>query len=360
LGDKQYLQVVAVTAAAVTLVYALLFLFQLGAPVPAEYWVREVKIAKQYLAHRINAPKVVILGGSNALFGFNSALIERETGVKTVNMSLHAALELDYLVQFARPALKKGDTVILALEYTFYFEKKRKQTCFNSWYTNNLMAWDTQFLMEMPVTGKICLVLSASPKRIMNGALAQLVSEGLLERHTSRRLLPNNEVIKKMEYAREWARQGNPAPAYGLARMNEYGDFKGEDRSTYFEDRHYGFKSARQVAGRSRNWKAIRNFADYCRSRGIRLVVAWPPTIDDPQTGVKSPRARSAISQIRRALQELGIPVLGDPEDFSFGREYFLDTKYHLNATGGTLRTEKLVPLLKPVLAKPVIFSSTN
>jgi hypothetical protein len=360
MGGKQYLQVVAVSAASITLLYILLFLFQLGAPVPAEYWVREVKIAKQYLAHQINVPKIVILGGSNALFGVDSALIERETGFTTFNMSLHGGLDLAYLVQSATPVLKKGDTLVLALEFSFYTDRNSKLACFfTSWYANNLMAWDSGYITDMPLMDKACLVTSVPPERVLNGALTQLYSARLLAKHRSRRLLADNEVIRKMGIAREWARQNSQIqPTYGLARMNVYGDFLANAPLTYFETPDYGF-DRRVFAPSSRNWKTLSSLKEYCRAHGIRLIISWPPTIDDSRTGAKSPSARPTILRIRCALEEIGIPILGDPEDFSFDREYFLDTKYHLNATGGRLRTKKLIHLLKPLLAAPPSGNST-
>jgi hypothetical protein len=132
--------------------------------------------------------------------------------------------------------------------------------------------------------------------------------------------------------------------------MNERGDFLLNAPLTYFEVPSYNFNVRRVITPNARNWKTLSSLKKYCRAHEIRLMISWPPTIDDSKTGAKSPGARPAILRIRRALEEIGIPVLGDPEDFSFDREYFLDTKYHLNATGGALRTGKLVPLLKPLL----------
>lgn len=348
--EKKYLQVVAISAASLTVLYILLFLFQLGAPMPAEYWVREVKIAKQHLARRVSVPKIVILGGSNGLFGIDSRLIERDTQVKTVNMSLHGALTLDYLLNYAMPVLNKRDTLILALEYNYYFHGNKEGACFTSWYANNLMTWDTQYFMEMPLADKVCLMLSADPKRILNGVLAQYYSARLLDRFGKRRLLIDHEVINKMEKLAGERERQSVALEYGLATMNEYGDFRVNAPSTYFEVPDYGFESRRIFAQRSSKWRTFKYLAEYCRDHGVRLMIAWPPTIDGARTGVQSSLARQKLSVIRHELEGLGIQILGSPEDFSFNREYFLDTNYHLTATGGTLRTEKLVSLLKPLL----------
>src|SRR4051812_38842959 len=41
--------------------------------------------------------KILIAGGSNALYGVDAAQIAEETGMPTVNFGTHAALNLDYL-----------------------------------------------------------------------------------------------------------------------------------------------------------------------------------------------------------------------------------------------------------------------
>ena len=62
----RYLLMFFVTGLVVIGVYAAAFVYQLGAPVEAEYWIPEMKIVKLYLARRMVRRKLVVLGGSNA------------------------------------------------------------------------------------------------------------------------------------------------------------------------------------------------------------------------------------------------------------------------------------------------------
>ena len=65
----RYLAILAAACLALALGYAALFEWQLGAPVAAEYWVRDARIAKLGAARALSGPKIVIVGGSNALLG---------------------------------------------------------------------------------------------------------------------------------------------------------------------------------------------------------------------------------------------------------------------------------------------------
>src|SRR4051812_36376231 len=67
-------------------------------------------------------PRVVILGGSGALFGVDAELMERKLGVPCVNLAVHAGLGTRYLLARARRDLRPGDVVVLTPEYQLWDE----------------------------------------------------------------------------------------------------------------------------------------------------------------------------------------------------------------------------------------------
>ncbi len=74
-------------------------------------------VDKHNYAQSIVTPKIVLLGGSNVAFGFNSALLRKQTGMPVVNMALLAPLGIEYILSDAQAYIKKGDVVILSFEY---------------------------------------------------------------------------------------------------------------------------------------------------------------------------------------------------------------------------------------------------
>jgi len=56
----------------------------------------------------------------------------------------------------------------------------------------------------------------------------------------------------------------------------------------------------------------------------------------------------AAIDSLRRKLAGgMDIPIVGTPKDFVMGKQYFFDTRYHLNREGRDLRTLKMIEVLR-------------
>ena len=54
------------------------------------------------------------------------------------------------------------------------------------------------------------------------------------------------------------------------------------------------------------------------------------------------------IDSLRRKLAGgMNIPILGTPKDFVMNKQYFFDTRYHLNRQGRYLRTLKMIEVLR-------------
>src|SRR5262249_12127288 len=53
-------------------------------------------------------------------FGLDSAVIERHTGRRVVNMGLYAGLGVPFMLDEARAGARRGDVVVIALEHFFY------------------------------------------------------------------------------------------------------------------------------------------------------------------------------------------------------------------------------------------------
>jgi len=78
-------------------------------------------IKKHRAAEESASPKIVFIGGSNLPFGLNSERISDETKMPVVDMGLHAGLGLKFMLEEAKPYIRKGDIVILVPEYQQFF-----------------------------------------------------------------------------------------------------------------------------------------------------------------------------------------------------------------------------------------------
>src|ERR1043166_5510292 len=71
------------------------FWLNLGAPTASSKWEAEINQKKLLLAEKCRSPKLLVVGGSAALFGISAREIQNQTGYPTINLATHAALGSD-------------------------------------------------------------------------------------------------------------------------------------------------------------------------------------------------------------------------------------------------------------------------
>jgi hypothetical protein len=105
------------------LILALIILFAVKA---AAYLCRQELDPFNYLAgigakHRrleqASSSRLIFIGDSSLPFGFNAARAEKELSMPVINMGLHAAFGLSFILQEILPDLKSGDMVVLVSHY---------------------------------------------------------------------------------------------------------------------------------------------------------------------------------------------------------------------------------------------------
>ena len=78
-------------------------------------------IDKHRLLEITSSPRIIFIGGSNLAFGLDSKLIEQEFSVPVINMSLHAGLGLNYMLNEVKPYIRDKDILIIVPEYETYY-----------------------------------------------------------------------------------------------------------------------------------------------------------------------------------------------------------------------------------------------
>jgi hypothetical protein len=67
------------------------------------------------------------MGGSNAFYGMNSAMLSDSIHMNVVNMALFAGVGLDFMLKELRGNIKKNDVVVLSIEYFLFLECRAKE-----------------------------------------------------------------------------------------------------------------------------------------------------------------------------------------------------------------------------------------
>lgn len=333
----KYLTYAAVTALLLGLMHLSLFFYQLGAPVQAEYWLYESAIVKHNLIAAIKEPKLVVLGGSNALFGIDSTLVEHTLGIPTINLALHAGLSFEHLFQEAQQYLQPHDHVLLAIEYHRYVELNP----YTLWFTNQMMTWDTAFFWKLPSLEKIRFILSVPMHRLVAGAIAQVFREraGVFEQ---RRLSSPEQVIQ--QHAQHVLTFSVTKIIYSALNLDRHGDIVTSKKSLV-DDADY--ELTKPFVYSERVWDEFRQFAKFCRDRDISVYITWPPVMKNIKLDFGSETVQAHLQNLTTQLQANQLRMLGLPQEYQYDREFFSDTAQHLTPIGRSIRTQALLHYLK-------------
>jgi sugar phosphate isomerase/epimerase len=281
-----------------------------GTKIAAGRAVRARFERKFAIADKLHAPKIVILAGSNAMFGFSAAHLEEALHRPAVNMAVHAGLGLDYILHVGRKVVRPGDLVILPLEYELYGDAK-------AGYARDfqVLTADQQYLREMPLIQQWAFLIGISPREWW-------------------------EVMKSKRHP-QYEDLGAEAP-----ELNDNGDEVNNEPDTR-DNARVAYLAGSPPSHYRVSRTALRHiiaFADDLKSRGARVVFTYPNILD---SSLDERMNREFFSDIQATLKKHGVELLGTPSSFAFDQRYVLDTIYHQTSVGQRISTDKLIALLR-------------
>lgn len=257
------------------------------------------------------SPRLILIGGSNLLFGLDSKMIEAQTPFHPVNMGLIGGLRLDYIINEIEPSLRSGDMVVMSLEY-------------------NTLNADAN---------------SDETQVIMGVATRRLENLRFVTWEQWRRLLDQGA----MEYLGIVFRQ---AVANITVRADDDDPLINEDMNVYGDLIRYHDPNVKPRKNNSQNTivkikeesvtaniAKMNAFVARCRERNVQVVFAYPPI---PRTHFRL--NESIARRFHRQLRdELGAQVIIAPEDAVYPDSNFIGLSYHLRGTAVQQRTQSLI-----------------
>lgn len=320
--------------------YCLLFLLQLGAPRTAEYWIYGEKILKTHLAKKITSPKLIVISGSNALYGINSELISKKIHRPVVNMGIHAGLPLDWLFTLAETVAKPGDILILPLEWEYYMNSFVFPS---SWVFRQVAAWDIDYFYSLNLIRKLIFIFSEPMPDLMTNIYKKMYKNKILKKHPEKMLASQNSILKNYYYqsrSREFA--------LSYLNTNEYGDLLNtcqlKNKTTIDLDRAaFGLQSQPLY----QNLLFLKFAINALEKRGVKVFVTFPPMVKNALT--QSALAGEHIHWLLIQLNRLHIKTLGVPNDYMFNKNDFF-AYYHLTCEGRDKRSLILAKSIATIL----------
>lgn len=320
--------------------YIYAFRYQLGSAVQAEWWVQHIYYFKDYVAKNITERKIIVVAGSNALFGINSSIIEQKTSIKTVNLAGHVELGMDYFYHKINEHMRDGDIVVMPLELRLY-----SKTGPTYWFIDNMLAWGLEdYLSKLSLWEAAKFIFLIPPKRLLNGVIKQNGINPLLSREQVIADVKENTMDKNLVFL-----------GYSHLSLNQHGDLivnlpPKKDVLEVVENGN-GYDIAGKLVPSGYFLGIYKKIQNIVEQRNGKLILVWPVTIRNKDFDLANRKGQKLVDNFRRMLADSGVDIRCNPASFNLNFRLFFDTKYHPNRYGTLIRSENLSDCLNNILS---------
>jgi hypothetical protein len=288
---------------------------QLGNPTPS--WVHHAYALKQRAAEAIKQPKIVIVSGSNALFGINSAMLSQAYQRPVVNQGVNAAMLLPYILYRSQQVLKPGDIALLPLEYPLYLYNGET----NGQLIDQIMARDPGFFWQLGWPERFRIVWETPLERVWQGyhpSDAQPPITALYGIHNIDPLTGDQRNTDKARLVgqelREWETHRD-MPPHRYAK-----DDKPDNLA----------------------WQYLRDYIAWTKQHEVCLI--FIPSVFHERAFYHEDQLEQAFyASLPDKVRALGTNYVGSPFDYMYGLDELFNTEYHLTAEGRQRHTTKLI-----------------
>lgn len=258
--------------------------------------------------NEIDEPKIVIVGGSSAAFGIDSAMIEKYTGMPVVNFGLYAALGTKLMLDLSRSGINEGDVVLIVPE----LEAQTLSLYFNSEMT--LQAFDGNFEMMRYIREENLFTLLSAMWKFAGD---------------------------KLDYIRA-GNAPNPDGVYNSKNFNEYGDLvferKNNIMSLYYDPNVMINPDPSVISDDFVDY--VNEYVKFCERRGADVYFGFSPM---NRMGVREGADEESFKEFSKYLEKkLDCPIISNINDYVYDAGYFYDTNFHLNEAGVKAHTVNL------------------
>jgi hypothetical protein len=268
------------------------------------------------------SPKMVICGGSNVLFSTRACKLEEAFDLPVVNAGFNASTSFKFLTWLLKPYLKKGDILLMPLEYNLY----RDSGSYIYYNDRELsLSYYPEYYQEMDTFLWVRTLLSHRYWHVFNMRMRLG-----LPTYGNKFALNMNHYNSNGDYVNN-------------LRKKESKELKARFRTELLKE----FTGEVMITAKSATWKEIEMFSHWCKKKQISLYFTWPSLLKNSNYPNYA-HFNQLISLIERKLKSMEITMLGKPENSFYSEEYFFDTIYHMNEVGAAVRTQQLIHLLKP------------
>eukprot|EP00388_Colpodella_angusta_P001719 GDKJ01005258.1.p1 GENE.GDKJ01005258.1~~GDKJ01005258.1.p1 ORF type:complete len:311 (-),score=13.91 GDKJ01005258.1:1286-2218(-) len=252
----------------------------------------------------ISTPKIILVGGSNVMFGYNSVFMEKKLKMPVQNMALAAGLGLSFMLNEIKNNAEKGDIVILSSEYFLTEGDDNLKLLLAELYPPAASYIDyPNFYEKLKINCNYIIRSLRSYLLIYLFSQEEKQSEDV---YTRKSFNAHGDILEKI-------------------RINTKGILKD---SSYLTSQDY-----------SESISKINHWADNLKKKGVRVFYIFP-VFAEGQFKINEEVIGKLESQFRK---QLNIKIINTPQDSVFPDSCFYDTIYHLRSPYHHRHTENVI-----------------
>lgn len=318
-----------------TIIYVALFYYQLGANVKSESWIDPMYQIKDKKALDIgNKNKIIIISGSNSLFGINTELISTITNKPVLNLAVHAGLDIDYLYYKINKYIQPNDIVVMPLEYVYYTSNG-----YSDWFMNNILVWGNDYFNSLNIFDKIKFIFNLNVDRLSLGLKHKLNNE--IYKPTENVVVDLTKILNS--YGEKWR-------GYNYKSSNLDGDINADEIKVEFPLGEY-FQSNITV---SDHFLIVYNKIDkLIKNNNAKLILTHPITFNNSKYNLNNKEHQKRINDFSFILSANNVSISCNPSLFHINEIYSFNTNYHANKYGALIRSENLGYCINELIKNP-------
>jgi hypothetical protein len=260
-----------------------------------DFFIKQEMLRNKHLQKQ---PSIVLLGGSNVAYGFNSEMLLDSLNMPVINTGFNADLGLKFMLDNISNYLMEGDMLVIAPEYHHFFNTQTygKSTLAVLFYTDPSIGVDFDVKQFNAIIGN-------------TGTAIHYLLIYSLSKST-------NSVLN--EYGDHVAHWNKQPQSY---KHVSPGDFKTINMPflDYYE-----------------------NAVAALRNRGVQVIII-PPSFAETSYKMIEERLIPLFSEFEKRDLSFAIP----PQESAYPDSLFFDTHYHLGYEGVLIRTNQLIRAMK-------------
>ena len=279
-------------------------------PIEAGRWVSELLSIKNEAVSKLN-PDLVIVSGSNGLFGFSAERLTKTYKINSVNAAIHAGLGIDYTTFYAKRYFSPNRVIVLPLEYEQYTKSSAGGT-----FVYQALSHDSEYFNALSTFKKLKFIASI-PLEMHFGFIRNLI---MPSKSTSGRY--DSKTINK----------------YGDETKNNWSYEEKEEQEKRLKN-SLKLKAVKIYEHSEEAWNTLEEFVNDASHNGVTIILAHPNRFDQ---SIDISFNQYFFDELERRANKIGLELLGDPKARFFGVSRIYDTNYHQNSKGQELSTDTL------------------